>query len=224
MAEAENVAEIILGKSGDQKKEKNQKSSSVMQQIIETFQQRWVDEFLDKGPSEIPRKSESNIRAYGKTDGRENGAENRTVEEPAQQSRDFSRDGRCDYLYCLKQYEPEKRERTEGIEEVKQFFFVQEKMDQAQLVKRKSNSSCEEEENGDAEPEILLLRVIYDNTLCLSNNQSKIVRTLMLQKVRRRPGFTAFTMRVYESPTNAGKESIGRDVHNTRRNKFHPGC
>jgi len=134
VSEAEEIAQVILRESGDEKEEKDEKSSFVVEEGVEARHRFLFHKLFNERPPKFPGKGEGNKGACSQSYSGKDHTEQRAIEETSQQPGYFTRDGCGNDLCSLDENEAHKGEGTEGIQKMLESLLVEEEMDQTALI------------------------------------------------------------------------------------------
>jgi len=122
--QSKDIAEVVFRKAWYEKKEEDQESTLVMEEIIKALHHLLVHKLVYKRSSKRTGEGKRDIRTDGEANGGEDHADNGTVKEASQESRDFTRYGCCDYLCHLQGDKGEKTKGTKRINKGPHPFFA----------------------------------------------------------------------------------------------------
>jgi hypothetical protein len=139
VAEADQVGEGILGKSGDQKKDEGDEYSPVLHEIIVLLDDLRVDHPFHERQAQPAGEYESDPRADGESDCGVEGAQNGAVEIPSDKAVDFAGNRCNDHLEDLETDEDHHGEGSERVDEVDDFSPADEEGVEVVIEKQENN-------------------------------------------------------------------------------------
>jgi len=150
----ENITQPVLGKTRDEKKQKDKERGFVAQEIVKSLHGGLGDEPLYEGPAECSSEDERGIRTDREPYGGEHNTKKLTEQVPSENACHFTGDRSGNHLSDLKQDKDKHRPRAEGVKKMGHSLFVQEKLDDACFVEDEGQAPHNQDENQKPEPDV----------------------------------------------------------------------
>jgi hypothetical protein len=149
VAQPHDIAEEILGKSRNEKQNKSNQCALVLQDEIVLLDDFRFDDLFHKGQTKKTCKDESKPGSEYETDCRIQGAQDGTINVPANEACHFSGDGGKDDLKDLQGYEDNLIERMRGLNKIDELVFVREDDVEIEVEDQIRSDGDEKEKDGE---------------------------------------------------------------------------
>lgn len=141
VAQSHDIAEGVLGESGNEKQDKGDELPLVCHEVIVFLKDRRTDRLLHKGKSEPPGQGEGKPGTDGEPNGRIQRPQDGPVDITADESRRFSGNGSEKHLEDLEADKDHHRQGSEGIDKLDGLMPVREELDKIVMDKEPGSAA-----------------------------------------------------------------------------------